>query len=115
MIGYILHLLNMRKTRKNKLAIVSNESDLCMNITHSNTTVGLDLFFPETTYELANIDVNIAIIDLNDRAISAFNIKKSKTCESVPWCAGRTIASFRTFLIYDSTQVSAFRSLGVLE
>ena len=67
----------MRKTRKNKLAIVSNESDLCMNITHSNTTVGLDLFFPETTYELASIDVNIAIIDLNDRAIAAFNIKKS--------------------------------------
>ena len=63
--------------RKNKLAIISNESDLCMNITHSNSTVGLDLFFPNNTDELNTVNVNIVVVDLNDKTISAFDIKKS--------------------------------------
>ena len=63
--------------RKNKLAIISNESDLCMNITHSNSTVGLDLFFPNNIHELNNVDANIVVVDLNDQTISAFNINKS--------------------------------------
>ena len=62
---------------KNKLAIISNESDLCMNITHSNARVGLDLFFPNNAHELVNVDANIVVVDLNDKTISAFNIKKS--------------------------------------
>ena len=61
---------------KNNIAILSNEGEFCMNLVSISLSQSHDLFFPKKQSDIIDLNVKLAIIDLNDNSIMPFNIVK---------------------------------------